>query len=132
MHHPRHDNTYHSLCYTSRGSLAGYILAAIQLTQETSLGGTVNKSSAKGLVGTGITSQYWLQPSMCVMNECCVCMCMRVVYTCMPVYVYVCLMKKYVCMCVCVCERERESVCVCVCVCVCVHVNTPVYVYICL
>ena len=23
MHHPRQDNTYHSLCYTSRGALAG-------------------------------------------------------------------------------------------------------------
>ena len=23
MHHPRQDNTYHSLCYTSHGALAG-------------------------------------------------------------------------------------------------------------
>ena len=23
MHHPRQDNTYHNLCYTSRGALAG-------------------------------------------------------------------------------------------------------------
>ena len=26
MHHPRQDSTYHSLCYTSRGALAGLFL----------------------------------------------------------------------------------------------------------
>ena len=49
----RQDNTYHGLCYTSRGALAGPRNSSMAM------------SWVNGLVGTGFASRYRLRPRAC-------------------------------------------------------------------
>ena len=65
----RQDSTYHGLCYTSRGALAGMrngnqqnCINIFSDSLRTGPDGTVVMSLANGLVGTGFASRYRHQP----------------------------------------------------------------------
>ena len=99
-------NTYHSLCYTSRGSLAR--------TRNSSMGPpsrinptthhTMSERSRQGKKSWKYVSKKLTNGGVCVV---CACVC--------------------VCVCVCVCDHKSNSVCVCVCVCIYIYIYIYIY-----
>ena len=102
----RQDSTYHGLCYTSRGALAG--------TRNSSMGPPHEGSIWRVCVYMCIYVCMWMYVYLSV----CVCACVCV-YMCM--WMYQCV---YICMCVYVCF------CMYVYVYMCMHVYVCVYMYV--
>ena len=76
-------NTYHGLCYTSRGALAGM--------KNSSMGNKTNTSK----ILVHISEHIILYVCMYVcMYECMLCYGMKRTYVCMYVYMYICMYNR--------------------------------------
>ena len=77
LHAPSHrqDSTYHGLCYTSRGALAGM--------RKSSMGSPHEGSIQRPIAPWALTTELHLAPRVCV----CVCMCVYITYTHTVIYI---------------------------------------------
>ena len=115
----RKDNTYHGLCYTSRGTLAGTRNSSMGPPHERSIQRPIAPLSYVPLHVCKIHFGFVVYVNVCVCM--CVCLC---VYVCMCMYV--------VCVCVYIYTCMYDCVCICMCVCVYVCMGICVYVRMCM